>query len=101
MPEYDAVHSQSPETYLFLGVQIKILLSHRQTGGQFTLVEGIVPPGGDGGLHVHDREDETMHLLESALEVTIGPRLLTLNAGESLLRAAHRSAPPAKPWRRT
>ena len=29
MPEYDAVHSQSPETYLFLGVQIKILLSHR------------------------------------------------------------------------
>ena len=46
MPEYDAVHSQSPETYLFLGVQIKILLSHRQTGGQFTLVEGILPPGG-------------------------------------------------------
>ena len=44
MPEYDAVHSQSPETYLFLGVQIKILLSHRQTGGQFTLAEGIVPP---------------------------------------------------------
>ena len=83
MPEYDAVHSQSPETYLFLGVQIKILLSHRQTGGQFTLAEGIVPPGGDGGLHVHDREDETMHLLEGALEVTIGPRLLTLNAGES------------------
>jgi mannose-6-phosphate isomerase-like protein (cupin superfamily) len=70
-------------TYLFLGVPIRILLSARQTGGQFSMVEGIMPPGGDGGLHVHMREDESMHLLEGALEVTIGQEIFTLTAGSS------------------
>src|SRR5882757_9931957 len=42
-----------------------------------------MPPGGDGGLHVHANEDETLHLLEGELEVTIGDRVFTLAAGES------------------
>ena len=83
MSASDAVHSTDSPTYVFLGVQMKILLSARQTGGQFSMLEGIMPPGGDGGLHVHHREDETMHLLEGELEVTIGERVFTLRAGES------------------
>jgi mannose-6-phosphate isomerase-like protein (cupin superfamily) len=83
MSASDAVHSTDSPTYLFLGVQMKILLSARQTGGQFSMIEGIMPPGGDGGLHVHHCEDETMHLLEGELEVTIGKRIFTLRAGES------------------
>ena len=42
-----------------------------------------MPSGGDGGLHVHRNEDETMHLLEGALEVTIGDLIFTLKAGQT------------------
>ena len=44
-----------------------------------------------------NREDETMHLLEGALEVTVGPRVLTLNAGESYFAPRTITAPPSKP----
>lgn len=57
--------------YLFFGVGMRILLSPTQTGGQFALVEGIMPAHGDGGLHVHHRDDESMTILEGTLEVTI------------------------------
>ena len=47
------------------------------------MVEGTMPPGGDGGLHIHLREDESMHLLEGQLEVTIGEKVFDLKPGES------------------
>ena len=77
------VYRQSPTEYLFLGVRMRILLSSKDTGGQFSLIESVMPPGGDGGLHLHANEDESMHLLEGELEVTIGDRTLSLAAGES------------------
>ena len=77
------VHTRSSEAYIFLGVRIKILLSSKDSGGQFSLIEGLMPPGGDGGLHLHTNEDESMHLLEGELEVTIGERKFLLSSGES------------------
>ena len=50
-----------------------------------------MPPGGDGGLHVHLREDESVHLLESQIEMTIGEKAFDLEAGRILLRAAPRT----------
>src|SRR5258707_1745565 len=77
------VHTRYPEAYTFLGVRMKILLSAKETGGQFSLIEGVMPPGGDGGLHLHANEDESMHLLEGELEVTIGDKKFPLTSGES------------------
>ncbi len=42
-----------------------------------------MPPDGDGGLHLHANEDESMHLLEGELEVTIGHKKFSLGSGES------------------
>jgi quercetin dioxygenase-like cupin family protein len=64
------VHVDQPPTFFFLGVRMTVLLSSQQTGGQFSMMEGVMPSGGDGGSHVHHNEDETMYLLEGALEVT-------------------------------
>jgi mannose-6-phosphate isomerase-like protein (cupin superfamily) len=83
MTIHPAIHSRDPVSYVFLGVQMRILLSSQQTGGQFSMIEGIMPPGGDGGLHVHHREDESMYLIEGELEVTIGDKVFMLGAGES------------------
>jgi mannose-6-phosphate isomerase-like protein (cupin superfamily) len=83
MTNFPAVHNTHPKVFVFLGVQMKILLSSSDTGGRFSLVEGIMPPGGDGGLHIHLREDESMHLLEGQLEVTIGEKVFDLKPRES------------------
>ncbi|CAB3762040.1 cupin domain-containing protein [Paraburkholderia humisilvae] len=77
------VMQRAAPTYAFLGVQMRVLLSSKQTGGQFSMIEGIMPPGGDGGLHIHLREDESMVILEGELEVTIGDEVMTLQAGSS------------------
>ena len=68
---------------MFLGVRMKIFLSSKDTGGQFSRIEGLMPPGGDGGLHLHTNEDESMHLLEGELEVTISDKKFPLTSGES------------------
>jgi mannose-6-phosphate isomerase-like protein (cupin superfamily) len=83
MTNLPAVYNTHPKVFVFLGVQMKILLSSADTGGQFSLVEGTMPPGGDGGLHIHLREDESMHLLEGQIEVTIGEKVFDLKPGES------------------
>lgn len=62
---------------------MRILSSSTENGGQFALIQGIVPPGGGGVLHVHAFEDETMHLLEGELDVTIGGETFVLRAGET------------------
>jgi hypothetical protein len=60
MTNLPAVHNTRPKVFVFLGVQMKILLSSQDTGGQLSLVEGTMPPGGGGGPQVHLRKDESM-----------------------------------------
>jgi mannose-6-phosphate isomerase-like protein (cupin superfamily) len=77
------LYVQQPLSYVFLGVAMQIHLSGVQTGGEFSLIEATMPPGGDGGLHLHTREDESVHLLEGRLEVTIGEETFTMQAGQT------------------
>ena len=83
MAELKSVHNVNPESYLFLGVRMNILLSGEQTGNAFSMIEGIMPPGGDGGLHLHELEDESMYLLSGELEVTLGDGEFILRPGET------------------
>jgi mannose-6-phosphate isomerase-like protein (cupin superfamily) len=62
---------------------MQIHLSGEQTGGEFSLIGATMPPGGDGGLHVHTREDESVHLLEGCLEAAIGEETFTMRAGQT------------------
>lgn len=73
----------STDECMLLGVSMRVLLTQAQTGGRFSVVEGVMPPGGDGGLHIHHREDESMIILEGSLSVTIGDETRTLGAGDS------------------
>jgi mannose-6-phosphate isomerase-like protein (cupin superfamily) len=51
------------------------------TGGEFGLVEGLVPPGFSPPLHVHSREDETFWILEGELTVVCGGETYTAGPG--------------------
>lgn len=76
-------HRETTTTYAFLGATMRVLLTGDDTCGQFTMIEGTMPPGGDGGLHVHHREDESMTLQEGVLNVTIGEQTFQVLAGQS------------------
>jgi mannose-6-phosphate isomerase-like protein (cupin superfamily) len=79
----EKAYTISPPSYVFLGVRMDIHLSGEQTDGAFSLIEAFMPPGGDGGLHIHFKEDESLHLISGELEVTIGYEKFTLKPGES------------------
>jgi mannose-6-phosphate isomerase-like protein (cupin superfamily) len=49
------------------------------------------------GLHLHGNEDESMHLLEGELEVTIGDKKFPLSSGESYFASRNIPHPPPKP----
>jgi len=46
------------------GEEVTILLDATQTGGQFTLVTTLTPPGGGPPPHLHENEDELLYVLE-------------------------------------
>jgi len=52
-----------------LGDQVTVLLSGEQTGGAFTMVEVVTPPGGGPPPHWHTREDEWFLVLEGRIEL--------------------------------
>src|SRR5262249_25435656 len=78
------VHNIVRPTYILLGVKMTILLSGDQTGNEYCMIEAVVPPGCDVGLHLHPNYDEAVTLLSGELETTIGDSLFTLHAGQSI-----------------
>jgi mannose-6-phosphate isomerase-like protein (cupin superfamily) len=61
---------------------MRILVDPNTTDGALSVVEGVIPPGGDGGLHVHHAEDETMYVVSGELEITVGQETRTLVPGD-------------------
>ena len=52
-----------------LGDEVTVLLSGEQTGGTFTMVQVVTPPGGGPPPHWHTREDEWFYILEGRIEL--------------------------------
>lgn len=47
-------------------------IKSKDTNGVFSVMEIVTPPGKGVALHVHEREDELVYLLEGEIEVTLG-----------------------------
>jgi len=77
------VHFQGPPVYPFHAVCRAIHLSGKQTGEKFSLMEATMPSGGDGGLHAHSYEHESLHVLAGELEATNEKDLTLLGPRES------------------
>jgi quercetin dioxygenase-like cupin family protein len=52
------------------------------TAGQLSIIEITEPPGADGPLHVHHREDEGFWILEGSATVEIGDTVYEARAGD-------------------
>jgi len=78
-------HSDDPNA-IHLGVvgdTYTILLSGKDTAGQFCLIDMFVPPGGGPPLHRHDFE-ESFILLEGQLQATFRGEHTTFAAGSTI-----------------
>ena len=70
------------EPYWVMGGVIDVKLDAAQTGGAFTLIEIVNPPGGGVPPHVHERDDETVVLVEGELTALIEGVTTPMQAGD-------------------
>lgn len=61
--------------------QGRVLLRAEHTGGVFSMMEFITPPGGGPRPHVHEREAETFYVLEGTYEILVGERTVRAEPG--------------------
>jgi quercetin dioxygenase-like cupin family protein len=56
----------------YTGNVMHVKLTAKESGGELTVIEDVIPPGAGPPLHVHDRENETYYILEGEFEFTCG-----------------------------
>jgi len=79
--------------YRFAGTRSRLLMSGTQTQGAFCLFENFKPAGVSTPMHVHEREEETIHVIEGELTATVDDVKHVLRAGSTILlqrNIAHR-----------
>lgn len=76
------VKNDSGHTLNVLGDNQNIKLTGEDTNGKFTLIEQNNEPGIGIPPHIHENEDEVFQVLKGQVEMTIGDKKTTLNAGD-------------------
>jgi quercetin dioxygenase-like cupin family protein len=66
----------------WLGNLAVIKATAADTGGRISIIEVTGPPGPDGPLHVHHREDEGFWILEGSATFEIGDTTVEAHAGD-------------------
>ena len=68
----------------YMGSLLTFLAESKDTGGSFTLIEGLLKPGSEPPPHVHGREDELFYVLEGEMDVYVENEVFKAGAGECL-----------------
>lgn len=69
-------------TYRYAGGTVSILIDGKDTGGVFSLWEGVQKPGSEPPLHVHHTSDETFYILEGRIRFLIGGQVHDAGPGD-------------------
>ena len=77
---YALAHDEG-EAFWLLGMLQTVKIGRADTGGEFGLVEIVVPPGLGSPWHVHPEEDEWFYVLEGNLTIHVGDTRVDLTAG--------------------
>lgn len=77
-----AVGKDEGEARWWFGALAVIKATAADTGGQMTIIEVTEPPGVEGPLHVHHREDEGFWLLEGDATFEVGDTRIDAHAGD-------------------
>jgi quercetin dioxygenase-like cupin family protein len=66
------------------GDPLTVLLDGNETGGAYTVMEAILPPGGGPPPHVHSLEDEGFLVITGEVTFYLGDNTIVLKPGEYL-----------------
>jgi quercetin dioxygenase-like cupin family protein len=75
----------APEYLWFLDTLVCVLVSHRKSSDQISVLEHSARRGDSPPLHVHVNEDEVFHILEGDFRFQMGSEERTGKAGDTLL----------------
>lgn len=78
-------HQPRSKRYFFDVGLGSVILTGRDTGGAYCLLEASTAPGIAVPRHTHTREDESYCVLSGELEVVVGDDVFVLRPGDSLL----------------
>ena len=81
MERLRAVGTMDGGAYWFLGTLVIVKATGADTGGAFSLLEQLAPPGFGPPLHVHHREDEAFFVLEGRVRFRCGDREFVMERG--------------------
>ncbi|GAB7522408.1 cupin domain-containing protein [Paraburkholderia sp. 2C] len=65
------------------GMVFKVIVSSRETGGAYAIVESIAEPGIGSITHSHRKEDEHFFVLEGTAHIVIDGKPIDLYSGQS------------------
>jgi quercetin dioxygenase-like cupin family protein len=66
----------------FLGLPTWIKADRELTGGQFSLIEQVIPAGFESPWHMHHSEDESFYVIEGQMSVIVDGVSKLLQAGD-------------------
>jgi quercetin dioxygenase-like cupin family protein len=80
--EFKYVPAQTGPAYWDPGDQVTFLITGAETGGAFFMAEVLVRPGGGPPPHLHQRGEESFHVLEATLTIQVGETTLHASPGD-------------------
>jgi quercetin dioxygenase-like cupin family protein len=72
-------------TFTMLGATMRLIATTAGTGGRYTVIEQVTPPGWGPPRHIHSREDEIFYILDGSYELHVGDERRTVSAGASAI----------------
>ncbi|QEM10792.1 cupin domain-containing protein [Mucilaginibacter rubeus] len=62
------VDEKEGQTLAVVGDAYRVIISGKQTGGAYAVIDMLVPPGGGPGPHAHAEMQESFYVIEGELE---------------------------------
>jgi mannose-6-phosphate isomerase-like protein (cupin superfamily) len=67
-----------------VGTEISVKISSEDTGGAYTVFEGITPPLSGPPLHCHRSQDEWWYILHGRFRFLVGDEIITAGPGDTV-----------------
>lgn len=65
-----------------VGPGLELRMSAAATAGAISVHEGVLAPGDEIGLHVHDAADQLLYVIDGEIEVTVGDAGFVARSGD-------------------
>jgi quercetin dioxygenase-like cupin family protein len=62
------IDDKKGQSFSVVGDTYRIIISGKQTGGSYAVIDMLIPPGGGPGPHAHPNMQETFYILEGEID---------------------------------